>query len=43
MVHHRKKTPGGCLERFARSGSCRDSIRGSVRAMNSVQSGRRQA
>ena len=30
----RNKTPGGWLERFARSGSCRDSVRGSVGAMN---------
>ena len=36
MVHicHRNKTPGGCLERVARSGSCRDSVHGSVGAMN---------
>ena len=55
MVHiyHRKKTPSSCLERIARSGSCRDSVRGSVGAMNAelsrpdllvtVQSGRKQA
>ena len=55
MVHidHRKKTQGGCLERVARSRSCRDSVRGSVGAMNAklsrpdllatVQSGRKQA
>ena len=52
-IHHRKKTPGGCIERLARSGSCRDSVRGSVGAMYAelsrpnllatVQSGRKQA
>ena len=51
-TYHRKKTPGGWLERVARSGSCRDSVRGSVGAMNAklsrpdllatVQSGRKQ-
>ena len=55
MVHidHRKKTPGGCIERLARSGSCRESVRGVVGTMNAarsrpdllaaVQSGRKQA
>ena len=55
MVHilHRKKTPGGCIERVARSGSCRDSVRGVVGTMNAawsrpdwlaiVQSARKQA
>ena len=35
MVHiyHRKKTHCGCLERVAKSGSFRDSVRGSVGAM----------
>ena len=55
MVHiyHRRKTPGGWLERVAMAGSSRDSVRGSVGAMNAelsrpdllatVQSGRKQA
>ena len=48
-----KEGTGGCLERVARSGSCRDSVRGSVGAMNAelsrsdllatVLSGRKQA
>ena len=52
-MHHRKKIPGGCIERVARSGSCRDSVRGVVGTMNAarsrpdwlatVQSGRKQA
>ena len=52
-IHHRKKTSGGCIERLARSGSCRDSVRGVVGTMNAarwrpdwlatVQSGRKQA
>ena len=52
-IHHRKKTPGGCIERFARSGSGRDSVRGVVGTMNAawsrsdwletVQSARKQA
>ena len=52
-IHHRKKTPGGCTERLARSGSCRESVRGVVGTMNAarsrpdwlatVQSGRKQA
>ena len=33
-IHHRKKTPGGCIERLARSGSCRESVRGVVGTMN---------
>ena len=53
FIYHRKKTPGGWLERVARSGSCHDSVRGSVGAMNAelsrpnllatVHSGRKQA
>ena len=52
-IHYRKKTPGGCIERVARSGSCRDSVRGVVGTMNAarsrpdwlatVQSGHKQA
>ena len=52
-VYHRNKTQGGCLERVAWSGSCRDSVCSSVGAMNAelsrpdllpaVQSGRQQA
>ena len=52
-VYHRKKIQCGCLEIVARSGSCRDSVRGSVGAMNAelsrpdllatVQSGRKLA
>ena len=52
-VYHRKKTQCGNLERVARSGSCRDGVRGSVGAMYAelsrpdllatVQSGRKQA
>ena len=52
-IHHRKKTPGGCIERLARAGSCRDSVRGVVGTMNAawsrpdwlatVQSSRKQA
>ena len=52
-VYHRKKTHCGCLERVARSGSCRDGVRGSVGAMYAelsppdllatVQSGHKQA
>ena len=52
-IYHRKKTQCGCLEIVARSGSCRDSVRGSVGAMTAelsrpdllatVQSGRKQA
>ena len=30
--------PGGCLERVARSGSCRESVRGVVGTMNAVRS-----
>ena len=52
-IHHRKKTPGGCIDRLARSGSCRrESVRGVVGTMNAawsrpdwlatVQSGRKQ-
>ena len=54
IIYHRKKTQGGCLERVARAGSCRDSsLCGSVGAMNddlsrpdllaTVHSGRKQA
>ena len=55
MVHtlHGNKTPGGCIGRVARSGSCRDSVRGVVETMSAelsrpdllatVQSGRKQA
>ena len=32
-LYHRKKTHCGSLERVARSGSCRESVRGSVGAM----------
>ena len=52
-IHHRKKIPSGCIERLARSGSCRESVRGVVGTMNAarsrpdwlatVQSGRKQA
>ena len=52
-IHNRKTTPGGCIERLARSGSCRESVRGVVGTMNAarsrpdwlatVQSGRKQA
>ena len=51
-VHHRKKTPGGCIERVSRCGSGRDNVRGVVETMNAarsrpdwlatVQSGRKQ-
>ena len=52
-IHYRNKAPGGCIDRLARSGSCRESVRGVVGAMNAarsrpdwlatVQSGRKQA
>ena len=52
-IHHRKKTPGGCIDRLARSGSCRESVRGVFGTMKAawsrpdwpatVQSGRKQA
>ena len=52
-IHHRKKTPGGCIDRLARYGSCRESVRGVLGTMNAarsrpdwiatVQSGRKQA
>ena len=52
-IHHRKKTSGGCIDRLARSGSGRESVRGVVGTMNAarsrpdwlatVQSGRKQA
>ena len=51
--NNRKKTPGGCIERLAWSGSCRESVRGVVGTMNTawarpdwlatVHSGRKQA
>ena len=37
-IHHRKKTPGGCIERLARSGSCRESVLGVVGPMNGARS-----
>ena len=52
-IHQRKKTPGGCIDRLARYGSCRESVHGVVGTMNAarsrpdwlatVQSGRKQA
>ena len=37
-IHRRKKTPVGCNERLARSGSCREGVRGVVGTMNAVRS-----
>ena len=37
-IHHRKKTPGGCIERLARFGLCRESVRGVVGTMNAARS-----